>query len=104
MGERVRVYMFEGSNSCLTGLLMLEHKGVEYERIDLPPAAHAVLVRRRGFPKRTVPAMLIDLHFADLRPLLEGRSSVEWARRVVPEYGGPVGPVLPPEWLAELGA
>jgi len=39
------------------------------------------------------------LQFADLRPLLEGRPSADWALRVVPEYGGPVGPVLPSEWL-----
>ena len=60
MSKPVRVYMFEGSNSCLTGLLMLEHKRVEYDRIDLPVAAHAFLVRCRRFPKTTVPAMLID--------------------------------------------
>jgi glutathione S-transferase len=238
--------MFEGSNSCLTGLLMLEHKQVRYERVDLPPAAHALLVRRMGFRKMSVPATIIDgkrvqgtldisealdeafpehplfpsdaaarsrvreaelwgekfqnatrrlfyaaarrdrrvfstflrrgklsataalavrmatpliiklaskghgstdervrqdllrlphnldridawladrtlggepltaadyqiapnvramLHFSDLRPLLETRPSAEWARRVVPDYGGPVGPVIPPEWLVDL--
>jgi glutathione S-transferase len=245
--ERLRVYMFEGSNSCLTGLLMLEHKQVEYRRVDLPPAAHAFLVRFRGFARTTVPAMVLHgervqgtldisealdrtfperplfpsdpeqrarvreaevwgekfqratrrifygaarrdrrvfstflqrgelsaaawqlvrvttpliirlaskghgstdervrddlerlpenldridawlgdgtlggaqwnaadyqiapnvramLHFADLAPLLQGRASAEWALRVVPEYGGPVGAVLPPEWVEKLG-
>jgi glutathione S-transferase len=43
------------------------------------------------------------LHFSDLQPLLQGRPSAEWARRVVPEYGGPVGSVLPSEWLRDLG-
>jgi glutathione S-transferase len=237
--------MFEGSNSCQTALLMLEHKRVEYDRVDLPPAAHAFLVRRRGFPKTTVPAMLLDgrhvqgtldisealdetfrdpplfpsdpaararvrkaelwgetfqkacrrifyaaarrdrrvfstflkrgklsavsalavraaarliiplaskahgstdervredvrrlpaeldridawladgtlggglpnaadyqiapnvratMHFADLRPLVEGRPAAAWAERLVPDYGGPVPPLLPSEWLAD---
>jgi len=243
---RVRVFMFEGSNSCLTARLMLKHKRLEYERVDLPPAAHALLVRRMGFPQMTVPAMIVDgkriqgtldisqaldeafpenplfpsdlaararvreaevwgekfqnatrrmfyaaarrdprvfsnflrrgnlsataafavraatpliiklaskghgstdhrvrqdlsrlpenldridawladgtlggerpnaadyqiapnvramLHFADLRGALEGRRCAAWARRVVPEYGGPVGKVLPEEWLVWL--
>lgn len=243
---RVRIYMFEGSNACVTGRLMLEHKQIEYDRVDLMPAAHAFLVRFRGFPRTTVPAMVIDgrkvqgtldisealdetfpehplfpkdpeararvreaevwgekfqnatrrlfygaarrdssvfstflqrgqlsaasafmvramtpliiqvaskghgstderarvdlarlpenldridawladgtlggerfnaadyqiapnvramLHFADFRPLMERRPCAAWAPRVVPEYGGPVGPVLPPEWLDGL--
>jgi glutathione S-transferase len=41
-------------------------------------------------------------HFADLRPLLEGRACVSWARRVAPEYGGPVEACLPPDWLKGL--
>jgi glutathione S-transferase len=241
---RVVLYMFEGSNSCLTGTLMLEHKQVDYERVDYPPGIHALKMRRLGFPKTTVPAITLDgkrvqgtlhisealeeafpdrpplfpadpeararvreaevwgekfqkatrrifygaarrdrsvfstflrrgklsapaawwmrvstpltiklaskghgstdervrqdvgrlpenldtidgwladgtlggealyaadyqiapnvramLHFADFEPLLEGRPCVEWSRRVVPEYGGPVGAVLPKEWL-----
>ena len=245
--ERVRIYMFEGSNSCLTSLLMLEHKQVGYRRIDLPPLAHVFQVRLRGFAQNTVPAMLLDgkrvqgtldisealeeafpqhplypsdleararvreaevwgetfqrvtrrifyaaarrdrrvfsaflrrgrlsaaawflvrvtapliiklaskghgstdervrddlerlpedldrvdawlgdgtlggerpnaadyqiapnvramLQFADFRPLMDGRPLAKWAPRVAPEYGGPVGPVLPPEWLEGLG-
>ena len=42
------------------------------------------------------------LHFADLRGVLEARRCAEWAPRVVPEYGGPVGTVLPEEWLVWL--
>jgi glutathione S-transferase len=238
--------MFEGSNACVTGRLMLEHKKVAYDRVDLIPAAHPFLVRFRGFPGLTVPAMIIDgkkvqgtlaisealdaafpehplfpadpdarervreaevwgekfqnatrrlfyaaarrdravfskflrrgqlssfsafmvhattpliiqiaskghgstdqraredlgrvpenldridawlgdgtlggeslnaadyqiapnvramLHFADLLPLMENRPSAEWSVRVVPEYGGPVGPVLPLEWLEDV--
>ena len=40
-----------------------------------------------------------SFHREHFEPLLAGRPCVEWARRVVPEYGGPVGAVLPREWL-----
>lgn len=243
MSNPVRIYMFEGSNACLTGVLMLEHKQVEYDRVDLPPAVHAVAVRLLGFPKMSVPATIIAgkrvqgtlsisealdevfpgnplfpsdrqararvreaeiwgekfqnatrrmfygaarrdrsvfstflrrgklsattaylvraatpliikiaskghgstdervrqdlarlpqnldridawladgtlgsgqlnaadyqiapnvramLHFSDFQRLMVGRPLADWARRVVPEYGGPVGPVLPPDWI-----
>ncbi|HXV74957.1 MAG TPA: glutathione S-transferase N-terminal domain-containing protein [Candidatus Polarisedimenticolaceae bacterium] len=60
MGEtRLRVYLFEGSNACLTCTLMLGHKRLAYERVDLPPALHALIVRALGFPRTTVPAMWI---------------------------------------------
>lgn len=58
--ERVRIYMFEGSNSCLTSTLMLKHKQITYRRVDLPPAVHAFAVRFRGFTRTTVPAMILD--------------------------------------------
>jgi glutathione S-transferase len=239
--------MFEGSNACLTAQLMLAHKQVEYERVDLPPALHAIRIRLMGFPRTTVPAMVIDgrriqgttgisealetafpanplypadprrrsrvreaelwgeafqnatrrlfyaaarrdpevfstflkrgrlsslsvfairalrpliirvasaahgstdkrvrrdleglpesldkidgwlgegilggdrnhaadyqiapnlramIHFADLRPLIRGRACEEWAPRVVPDYGGPVGTCLPTDWFRGLG-
>jgi glutathione S-transferase len=241
--SRVRIFMLPGSNACLTAALMLEHKRVDYDRVDYPPALHALIVRLRGFPRTTVPAMQLGsrriqgtlaisealdavfpaaplfpedaeartavreaevwgekfqnacrrifygtaqrdtrvfrtfirggtlaapaafavraaapliirlasaghgatdervrqdlarlpenldridgylergtlggsvlnaadyqiapnvratLHFADLAPYLEGRPCASWAKRVVPEYGGPIAPALPPEWL-----
>jgi glutathione S-transferase len=55
---------------------------------------------RNAADYQIAPNVRAMLQFTDFRPLLEGRPSVEWARRVVPEYGGPVGPVLPKAWLA----
>jgi len=55
-----RIYMFEGSNACLMATLMLDHKHIDYDRVDLPPAVHALVVRVLGFPRTTVPAMKID--------------------------------------------
>ena len=39
---------------------MLQHKGVDYRRIDLITAAHRALVRALGFSGVTVPALRID--------------------------------------------
>ena len=39
---------------------MLEHKGIEYQRVDLPPVVSRVLMRAFGFPGNRVPALRID--------------------------------------------
>jgi glutathione S-transferase len=39
---------------------MLEHKGIEFTRVNYPPGLHRVLVRLRGFPGDRVPAVLFD--------------------------------------------
>src|SRR5215212_6073685 len=39
---------------------MLEHKGVEYRRIDLVTAVHRTILRALGFPRKTVPAVKLD--------------------------------------------
>jgi glutathione S-transferase len=39
---------------------MLEHKGVEYRRIDLVVATHRTILRALGFPRKTVPAIKLD--------------------------------------------
>jgi glutathione S-transferase len=44
----------------MTARLMLEHKGLEYRRVDLIPTVHMVFLRAAGFPRPTVPALKID--------------------------------------------
>jgi glutathione S-transferase len=39
---------------------MLEHKGIDYKRVDLIAALHRPLLRARGFKAPTVPALKID--------------------------------------------
>jgi glutathione S-transferase len=39
---------------------MLEHKGIDYRRVDLIPALHKPLLRPLRFPGNTVPALRID--------------------------------------------
>ncbi len=61
MPDKVRLYALAGSPPSMSAQLMLEHKGVEYARLDLPPRIHRVLLRRvLRFPHKTVPAMRID--------------------------------------------
>ena len=45
------------SHPSLAAQLMLEHKGVEYRRIDLVVATHRTILRALGFPRKTVPAI-----------------------------------------------
>jgi glutathione S-transferase len=45
-----KLYVIPGSHPCRTGMLMLEHKGIPYQRIDLVPGLHGVVVRALGFP------------------------------------------------------
>lgn len=39
---------------------MLEHKGIEYRRIDLLPALHKPMLRMLGFATTTVPALRME--------------------------------------------
>ena len=56
----IKFYGFTGSNSVYTGRLLLEHKGVEFQFVKLPPAAHALILLARGFPTTGAPALKID--------------------------------------------
>lgn len=47
--RKVRLYMFSGSNAVLSAQLMLAHKGIDYKRVNLPPAAHAFIMLGLGF-------------------------------------------------------
>ncbi|MEY2513767.1 MAG: glutathione S-transferase [bacterium] len=60
MPAKVKLYMFPGSNSVLTGRLMLEHKGIDYRCVTLIPGAHAFALLALGFPTMGVPALKID--------------------------------------------
>jgi glutathione S-transferase len=44
------LYVIRGSHACRTAMLMLDHKGIGYRRVDLPPGLHPFGVRLRGFP------------------------------------------------------
>jgi glutathione S-transferase len=44
-----KLYVIPGSHAARAGILMLDHKGVPYERVDLLTLTHAVRVRLHGF-------------------------------------------------------
>jgi glutathione S-transferase len=57
---RATLYVVPGSHPSMTGRLMLEHKRVDYRRIDLLPGVHKPVLRVVGFAGTTVPALRID--------------------------------------------
>jgi glutathione S-transferase len=44
------LYVIPGSHPCRTGMLMLEHKGIPYRRVDLIAGLQPWIVRLLGFP------------------------------------------------------
>lgn len=60
MAHKVKLYGFTGSNSVYTGRLLLEHKGIDYGFVKLPPAAHTMILLARGFDTMAVPALKVD--------------------------------------------
>lgn len=57
---RATPFGIPASHPSLAAQLMLEHKGVDYRRIDLVAATHRTIVRVLGFPRKTVPALRLD--------------------------------------------
>src|SRR5919107_689268 len=57
---KATVFAMPGSHSAKAGMLMLEHKGIEAKRIDLPNVVSRPILRAMGFPGRTVPAVKVD--------------------------------------------
>src|SRR3954462_6519193 len=45
-----KLYVILGSHACRTAMLLLEHKGVAYARVELPTGLHPMAVRALGFP------------------------------------------------------
>jgi glutathione S-transferase len=56
----VRLYSIPGSHPAMTARLMLEHKGIPYERTDLMPVISKAVLKAMRFPGITVPALKID--------------------------------------------
>jgi glutathione S-transferase len=56
------LYVIPGSHACRTAMLMLEHKGISYRRVDLLTGPHPLSVRARGFPGNRTPIRSVDGH------------------------------------------
>ncbi len=48
------------SHPALAAKLMLRHVGLDHRVVELPPGLHPPVLRARGFPRGTVPAMILD--------------------------------------------
>jgi glutathione S-transferase len=44
-----KLYVILGSHACRTGMLLLEHKGIDYRRVELRTPLHPAILRMRGF-------------------------------------------------------
>ncbi len=44
-----KLYVIPGSHACRAAMLMLEHKGVDYERVDIVTLLHPIASRLHGF-------------------------------------------------------
>jgi glutathione S-transferase len=47
-----KLYVIPGSHPCRTGMLMLEHKGIPYRRVELVSGLQPLAVRALGFPAK----------------------------------------------------
>jgi glutathione S-transferase len=56
----VRLYGVSFSYPSLAARLMLQHKGIEHEWVELPPGGHPFCLRLAGFPGGTVPGLRLD--------------------------------------------
>jgi glutathione S-transferase len=66
-----KLYVIPGSHACRAAMLMLEHKGVPYRRVDVVTLTHPLVVRLHGFDaggetriagrRRTLPIRFGDL-------------------------------------------
>jgi len=57
----VRLYVIPGSHPSWTARLALEHKGIDYKRVDLIPGpAKRLTLKLLRFPRDTVPALKVD--------------------------------------------
>jgi glutathione S-transferase len=54
------LYGIPGSHAVRTGELILEHKGIDFRRVNFPPGPHRVLVRVMGFKGDRVPAVKFE--------------------------------------------
>jgi glutathione S-transferase len=56
----VKLYSIPGSHPAAAARAMLELKGIDYQRVDLPPVVSRGLMRLLGFPGNRVPALKVD--------------------------------------------
>ena len=58
--SRATLYVIPGSHPAIAVKEMLEHKGIDYKRVDLMPVISRVALKAMRFPGVTVPSLRID--------------------------------------------
>src|SRR4051794_11936731 len=56
----VELFCVAASHPVMAAELMLRHKGIRYRKRELPIGWARGILRLRGFPDKTVPALLVD--------------------------------------------
>jgi glutathione S-transferase len=57
---KATLYGIPASHPAFAAELILQRKGIEYKRIDLPQWFHRAILRGLRFPGKTVPALVLD--------------------------------------------
>jgi glutathione S-transferase len=57
---KAKLYGLRGSAPSASAELMLLHKGIYFRRVNLMPVLHRRWLPARGFPGRTVPALIVN--------------------------------------------
>ena len=57
---KATLYGIPASHPVYAAELILQRKGIEYKRIDLPQWFHRAILRGLRFPAKTVPALVLD--------------------------------------------
>jgi glutathione S-transferase len=60
VSELATLYVIPGSHACRTAMLMLEHKGLAYRRVELRTGSHPISIRLRGFSGHRAPIREVD--------------------------------------------
>ncbi len=55
-----KLYVILGSHACRTGMLMLDHKDIEYQRVELPTVLHPWALRLHRFAGNSTPFREVD--------------------------------------------
>src|SRR3954451_5339228 len=55
-----KLYVILGSHACRTGILLMEHKGIDYKQVVLPTGMHPFALRAAGFDRNRQPVRTLD--------------------------------------------
>ena len=100
--SQAKLYTIPASHPGFTTQLMLDFKGIEFKRIDLLPVVSKGILRARGFPGVTVPALIISGEKVQgSRPIARALDRIKPEPALLPESGEKRAAVLEAEKLGD---